>query len=268
MDNHDLLAQHFLTDQSENRLGVEFFNSNSCFELAKRLLGKVICRRSRLNGSILAGMIVETECYPGGDDQASHSYKGKKTPRNEPMFMDPGSAYVYFTYGMYHCFNISSCGEGAAVLIRALKPVSGLKEQSTNRLSFRKKSKPTCSSSSSHSGSIPSSLRDTQIANGPGKLCIALDIDKETINKENLILSNIIWLVGYKDYPDEEITFSKRIGINTDAESRNQLWRFYIRDSHYVSVRDEKKREPKSNKRPEKMVKSNNLGKKTKVAND
>ncbi|XP_053203367.1 uncharacterized protein LOC128388043 isoform X2 [Panonychus citri] len=245
MDNHDLLAQHFLTDQSENRLGVEFFNSNSCFELAKRLLGKVICRRSRLNGSILAGMIVETECYPGGDDQASHSYKGKKTPRNEPMFMDPGSAYVYFTYGMYHCFNISSCGEGAAVLIRALKPVSGLKEQSTNRLSFRKKSKPTCSSSSSHS-----------------------DIDKETINKENLILSNIIWLVGYKDYPDEEITFSKRIGINTDAESRNQLWRFYIRDSHYVSVRDEKKREPKSNKRPEKMVKSNNLGKKTKVAND
>ena len=55
-------------------------------------------------------MIVETECYLGGEDVASHSYNGKRTPRNEPMYMKPGTSYVYSIYGMYFCFNISSKG--------------------------------------------------------------------------------------------------------------------------------------------------------------
>ncbi|XP_034242324.1 putative 3-methyladenine DNA glycosylase isoform X2 [Thrips palmi] len=78
-----------------------------CEQLATALLGKVLVRRLE-NGQILKGRIVETECYLGGEDKASHSYRGKMTERNAPMFMKPGTAYVYFTYGMYHCFNISS----------------------------------------------------------------------------------------------------------------------------------------------------------------
>lgn len=63
------------------------------------------------NGIVLKGRIVETEGYLGTVDKASHSYQNKVTARNLPMFMPPGTIYVYMTYGMYHCFNISSQGE-------------------------------------------------------------------------------------------------------------------------------------------------------------
>lgn len=59
---------------------------------------------------MVKGIIVETECYLGGDDKGSHSFNGKKTERNAAMFMSPGTAYVYSTFGMYFCFNISSKG--------------------------------------------------------------------------------------------------------------------------------------------------------------
>lgn len=101
----------------------EFYNI-PCYELANTLLGKILVRK--FEGNILKGRIVETECYLGGEDKASHSYNGKQTPRNEPMFMAPGTSYVYMTYGMYHCFNISAREPGAAVLIRALEPIEGL----------------------------------------------------------------------------------------------------------------------------------------------
>lgn len=89
------------------RLDEKFFNV-PCVELAKNLLGTVLVRK--LGNSHLKGRIVETECYLGFPDKASHSYQGRRTPRNEPMFMAPGTIYVYQTYGMYYCINISSEG--------------------------------------------------------------------------------------------------------------------------------------------------------------
>lgn len=89
------------------RLGEKFFNV-PCLELAKNLLGTVLVRK--VGNSLLKGRIVETECYLGFSDKASQSYQGRRTPRNEPMFMAPGTIYVYQTYGMYYCVNISSEG--------------------------------------------------------------------------------------------------------------------------------------------------------------
>lgn len=87
----------------------EFYDKSS-LELSKDLLGKVLVRKLP-NGEIIKGTIVETEAYPGTNvDEASASYNGKITEKNRAMFMDPGTAYVYMTYGMYHCFNISSKG--------------------------------------------------------------------------------------------------------------------------------------------------------------
>ena len=92
--------------------------------LAKQLLGKLLYRVLD-NGEVLCGRIVETEGYLGEVDKACHAFGGKRTARSEPMYMAPGTAYVYIIYGMYHCLNISSQEPGACVLIRALEPLQG-----------------------------------------------------------------------------------------------------------------------------------------------
>ena len=93
-------------------------------DLAKQLLGKLLYRVLD-NGEVLCGRIVETEGYLGEVDKACHAFGGKRTARSEPMYMAPGTAYVYIIYGMYHCLNISSQEPGACVLIRALEPLQG-----------------------------------------------------------------------------------------------------------------------------------------------
>lgn len=106
----DQHSKYFSSNQSHYRKRLdENFYDTKCEEMAKSLLGKVLVRQLD-DGTIIRGRIVETESYLGGEDAASQSYNGKVTPRNEPMFMKPGTAYVYMTYGMYYCFNISSKG--------------------------------------------------------------------------------------------------------------------------------------------------------------
>ena len=93
---------------SLKRLSREFYDQNA-LELCESLLGKVLTRKLP-HGEIIRGTIVETEAYPGQIDPASASFSGKRTEKNAAMFMDPGTSYVYFTYGMYYCFNVSSAG--------------------------------------------------------------------------------------------------------------------------------------------------------------
>src|SRR5215470_8867050 len=97
------------------------FYGRDTLEVSRALLGTVL-----VHGRT-AGMIVETEAYPGGDDLASHSSRGI-TNRTRVIFGPPGHAYVYFIYGMYECLNIVAEPNGTAgcVLIRALEPVDGI----------------------------------------------------------------------------------------------------------------------------------------------
>lgn len=106
------------------RLGLEFFDQPAV-PLARAFLGQVLVRRLP-NGTELRGRIVETEAYLGPEDEAAHSGGGRQTPRNRGMFMKPGTLYVYIIYGMYFCMNISSQGDGACVLLRALEPLEGM----------------------------------------------------------------------------------------------------------------------------------------------
>lgn len=157
---------------------------------------------------------METEAYLGGEDKASHSYNGKRTPRNEAMYMPPGTCYVYSVYGTHSCLNISSFGEGAAVLIRALEPVSGLEH--IRRLRLTKKDKDLC--------------------NGPAKLCQAMAIDK-SFNKEDLTSCESLWVEPRShDLTDETIMSTGRIGVDyAGSEWATKPLRFYIHGNINVS---------------------------------
>jgi len=87
------------------------FYDQPCVELARNLLGKYVVRISSEDGKRLSGRIVETEAYVGTEDRASHSYGGRRTARNEAMYMPSGTSYVYNIYGIYTCINISGRGD-------------------------------------------------------------------------------------------------------------------------------------------------------------
>src|SRR2546423_594035 len=145
-----------------------FFNRDPR-AVARELLGKIIVRRD--GRKQLAGRIVEVEAYLGAGDLAAHAAAGH-TARNAVLFGPPGHAYVYFIYGVHYCLNISCLPDGDAgcVLIRALEPVEGIEAMAEARgLHITKED----------FGSVHTVRR---IANGPGKLCEALQITRTRDN--------------------------------------------------------------------------------------
>ena len=105
-------------------------NDKSFFEtdtitLAQNLIGKWI--KTNLNERETIAQISETEAYLGINDSACHTYMGKRTSKNEPMWNDGGTIYVYLCYGLHNMFNVVSCKKDVpeAVLIRALKEANG-----------------------------------------------------------------------------------------------------------------------------------------------
>ena len=194
----------------DERCGREFFD-RPCEDLARDLLGCVLVRVCE--GEECRGKVVETEAYLGGEDRAAHSYNGHRTKRNEAMYMDPGTVYVYSIYGMHCCLNISSRGDGAAVLLRALEPVGGLERMKRRRKAAKK---------------------ERDLCNGPAKLCQAMGIDR-SCDKENLASSRELWMeCGRREVG--EVVSGKRIGVEYAGEEwSSKLLRFYLPDSQCVS---------------------------------
>lgn len=175
-------------------------------EVAPLLLGALL--RRTLNGKTIVSRIVEVEAYDQADP-ASHTFRGE-TPRTKTMFGPAGCLYVYFTYGMHFCCNVvtGSVGQGAAVLIRALEPLEGLESARLNR----------------------PNVIDSQLMNGPGKLCQALTINK-TYDGHNLEKPPIELLLQ-EPLPESDITQTTRVGISS---AKDVLWRFYITGNTYIS---------------------------------
>lgn len=204
------------------RLGSDFFDQPAV-ALAQAFLGQVLVRRLS-DGTELRGRIVETEAYLGPEDEAAHSRGGRQTPRNRGMFMKPGTLYVYFIYGMYFCMNVSSQGDGACVLLRALEPLGGLETMRQLRSTHRKGS--------------ARALKDRELCSGPSKLCQALAIDK-SFDQRDLAKDQAVWLEQGPPGPREPaVVAAARVGIGSAGEWVQKPLRFYIQGSPWVSVVD------------------------------
>jgi DNA-3-methyladenine glycosylase len=174
--------------------------------MARSLIGKTLTH-DRPEGRA-SGRIVETEAYPVGDP-AGHAFIGP-TRRNRSLFRERGHCYVYLGYGVSWLANVSSesDGVGAGVLLRALEPLEGVE------LMRRRRGRE----------------RLTDLASGPGKLCMALDIRR---GQDGLDLcgDSALWL-GEAIRPAGEIGVSIRIGITKAAD---RPLRFFERGSAYLS---------------------------------
>ncbi|XP_056109057.1 DNA-3-methyladenine glycosylase [Rhinichthys klamathensis goyatoka] len=220
-DHHHHLSPYF-SMKVPVRLSHSFFHQ-PCVDLAKAFLGKVLVRKLT-DGTELRARVVETEAYLGGEDKASHSAGGKRTERNTAMFMKPGTIYVYPIYGIYLCMNVSSQGEGAAVLLRSLEPLSGQDVMRGLRAAKRKAGAKT--------------LQDKELCNGPSKLCQALDIQR-CFDRRDLATDTEVWLERDPEretVPAGEVVSAHRIGVESHGEWATKPLRFYLRGHPCVSV--------------------------------
>jgi DNA-3-methyladenine glycosylase len=179
-----------------------FFNRDPHI-VARELLGKLIVRRE--DRKQLLGRIVEVEAYLGAGDLAAHAAAGN-TARNSVLWGPPGHAYVYFIYGVHYCLNISClpAGEAGCILIRALEPVSGIREMAEAR------------------GLADLDLTSTRelrkLASGPGKLCEALGITRPRDNGKDMVSPTCDLQVASDGFRVDEVAVTQRIGITKSAE--------------------------------------------------
>ena len=190
----------------------QIFYTQDTVWIAEKLLGCYLVRKTKKQ--TLIGRIVETEAYLGLKDSSCHSFNGILTDRTKTMYLKGGYSYVYFTYGMYYCFNVVTRTEREpeAVLIRALEPIAGFEEMKKNR----KKDKIT------------------ELCSGPGKLCQAFNITK-FLNAKNLTQDKKLYIS--KGENTQETETDTRIGLSPYKDSAYWPLRFYIKESPFVSLR-------------------------------
>ena len=154
----------------------------------------------------VGGIIVEVEAY-APDDSASHSFRGK-TPRNAAMFGPPGRLYVYRSYGIHWCANIvcEAEGVGAAVLLRALEPATGLDEMRRRR-------------------GVDDPLL---LCSGPGRLTQALGLTGE---HDGLPLDRTPFRLA-PPFEVADVVSGPRVGISSATELP---WRYALKGSQFVS---------------------------------
>jgi DNA-3-methyladenine glycosylase len=197
---------------SSGKLPREFYTRSNTVQIARELLGKLLVVAG-VDAPRVSGMIVETEAYQGPRDKASHAFGNRRTKRTETMYGLGGTAYVYFIYGMYFQFNVVThkAETPHAILVRALEPVDGMEEMHRRRVV----------------------KTDNELSNGPGKLCIAMNIDRGFDRAD--LLADEIWIENYEELMPREISSGPRIGISYAEEYVAKPWRFWIKNNPFVS---------------------------------
>ena len=190
------------------RLPRQFFARDPVV-VARDLLGRVLFYKT--SEGVLAGRIVETEAYTGADDPASHAFRGR-TARNAVMFGPAGHAYVYFTYGMHHCLNVTAeaAGTAGAVLLRALEPLAGVEIMRAR-------------------GDRGPEIR---LLSGPGKIGRAFGLTLEDNGRD--FTRGPLGLAAGSPIPDREVAATRRIGISRAVDLP---YRFAVIGNRSVSGR-------------------------------
>ena len=183
--------------------------------VARELLGQLLVRRS--DGSQVVARVVETEAYLGAEDRASHAWGLRRTARNAALYRPPGTAYVYFIYGMHHCLNVvaNADGRGGAVLFRAAEVLVGLEEVTARR------------------GLTGRRLRGGDLLGGPGKLCQGLGIDR-ALDGVRLDGDSLALLPGPR-LAACDVAVGPRVGIAYAGDAAAWPLRFALRGHAEVS---------------------------------
>ena len=197
------------------RLPRAFYTDKYVTGISRMLLGKILC--TTLDGRLTTGMIVETEAYHGPEDKASHAYRGRRTGRTEPMFGDPGVAYIYLCYGIHHLFNIVTgpAGTPHAILVRAVEPVHGIETMMERR---------------------GMTFPHPRLTAGPGSLTVALGLTTALSGTDLLHPQSPVWIEDRgTQIPGKDIIASTRVGVGYAGDWARKPWRFRIRNNPWTS---------------------------------
>ncbi len=189
-----------------HKLDPDFYTRPDTIDVARDLLGKVLC--SRIDGILTRAIITETEAYVGVDDRASHAWGGRRTKRTEPMYADGGIAYIYLCYGIHHLFNVvtSSRDDPQAVLVRAGSPLAGIDEMLARR---------------------GKDAVDRTLLGGPGSLAKALGITTDLSGCS--LLGDRVWIEDHRLGVDS-ISVGPRIGVDYAGTDAARPYRFVASD--------------------------------------
>jgi len=197
------------------KLDARFYDRKDVLKIARDLLGKILV--TEWNGIRSSGRIVETEAYAGVNDRASHAFGNRRTSRNEHLYGDAGTVYIYICYGMHHLFNVITNKKDIphGVLIRALEPLEGVDYM------LKRTGKP---------------VADFTLTKGPGNLSRALGMSK--IHNGGNLYSDEIYIEddGFR-YNENEVQVTKRIGVESAREDAELPYRFIVKGNPYVSAR-------------------------------
>ena len=199
-------------DLKMKKLPLSFYLRDDVIQIARELLGKVLV--TNWDGELTSGRIVETEAYAGEGDKASHASKGR-TDRTEVMFGEGGTAYVYLCYGIHQMFNLvtNKAGIPHAILIRAVEPIDGL-DIMLERTGKKK--------------------ADENITKGPGRVGKAFGFHTSqcglSLQSDELYIADDGFKIAQND-----IIASPRIGVDYAGDHAEWHYRFYLKDSKYVS---------------------------------
>ena len=128
---------------------------------------------------------------------------------------------------LYAHYLSSYTGDGAAVLIRAIDDLQGIKTMRTLR-GVRRSDKGE-------------RLKEHDLGNGPSKLTQAMAIDKANTDKADLTKAEHIWLEDGDEIAEKNVVVTSRIGVSSAGEEWAQKpLRFYVQGSKGISVRDKK----------------------------